>query len=288
MNYDKEHPMRPLTLVELLALSPAKDWALPHFNVHNSLLAKGAVKAAIAESAPVALAVGYQSIAHVGMGPLSAYLKALIEESPACLALHFDHAKDLDMVKRALDLGFSSVMFDGSAHPFEENVRLTAEVVKMAHDKGASAEGELGVVPAPGASVSQIQYTDPDQAREFAARTGVDFLAVSLGSIHGMAAASMDIDDALLARLAGLPPLVLHGASGVTPEGMRKALKGGVRKINVNTALKCEAAQCLQQTFAQNPQRDLLAAMDIASDAVAVKAAEYIRLYQAAGRAPKQ
>lgn len=276
--------MRAQTLVELLAVSDAKDWALPHFNVHNPLLARGAVKAALAEKSPAVLAVGYQSLPHAGLGPLGAYLKRLIEENEGAFALHFDHARELDLIRQVLDLGFSSVMFDGSSRPFEENVRLTKEVVAMARDKGASVEAELGIVPAPGSGKDKIFFTDPDQAREFVERTGVDLLAVSLGSIHGMTMASATLNEKLLAELRDLAPLVLHGASGVSDEAVASVARSGIRKININTALKMVAAKALQGAFAENPDRDLLEAMDMATDAVARRAARYMRQFNSCGR----
>ena len=279
--------MRPVTLMDLLNVSPDADWAIPHFNVHNPLLARGVVHAAEQLRAPAVLAVGYQSLPHAGMAPLSAYLKALIEESDGMFALHFDPARDLDIIRRALDLGFSSVMFDGSSRPFEENVRLTRQVVEMARDKGASVEAEIGIVPSPGSTRENITFTDPAQAEEFAVRTGVDFLAVSLGSIHGMTSADATLDEALISRLKGIAPLVLHGASGVTSEAMAYAAAHGVRKININTALKIVAAHSIRETFAAKPDTDLLNAMDTATDAVTEKAAGYMRLFHAEGRLPR-
>ena len=208
----------------------------------------------------------------LGVENIMALCFSAMEQSNGRFALHIDHARDLGLIRKALRLGASSVMFDGSSLSFEENIRMTKEMVQMAHDYGASAEGEVGEVPMPGGSRADIMYTDPDQAAEFAERTGVDFLAVSLGSIHGMKTSSMDLDQDLLRRLSAIGvPLVLHGASGL-------------RKININTALKCAAVKHIRERLAVEPDCDLLALLEDGREGVRALAAHYMELFGSAGR----
>ena len=228
--------MNPCNLNQLGVTSEA-PWAVGHFNIHNQEFIRAVVRAAESERSPAILAVGMMSVKYMGLQELIAACQSISRETEAPIAIHLDHARDLEMVRRALDLGINSVMFDGSSLGFEENVEKTTKVVQMAHDCGATAEGEIGIVPHGTASVSQTEMTDPALAVEFAERTGVDFLAVSLGSVHGMKTAGTSLDQGLLQQLhEQIPvPLVLHGASGVIDEQINLAIENGIRKINVNT-----------------------------------------------------
>lgn len=269
----------------LLRLSPRKDWALGHFNVHNSAMVKAVVQAAESVKAPAILAVGYQSIDHMGLEPLAALIRQFAGESSVPFSLHIDHARELSLVRRSLEAGFTSIMFDGSSLPFEENVRLTSEVAAMARDFGASVEGEIGLVPPPGGEADPDKFTDPALAVEFAERTGVDFLAVSVGSVHGMRAAGLGIDTELLGRISEAVgvPLVLHGASGVTDEAMVEGIRSGLRKINLNTALKVAAAEAVRCRQLDEPAVDFLPLMDCASDAMRDLAVQKMTLFGSAG-----
>jgi fructose/tagatose bisphosphate aldolase len=157
----------------------------------------------------------------------------------------------------------------------------------MAHDCGATAEGEIGIVPHGTESVSQAQMTDPALAVEFAERTGVDFLAVSLGSVHGMKAAATSLDQSLLQQLhEQIPvPLVLHGASGVIDEQISMAIDHGIRKINVNTGLKVVLKSFLSTRFAEESESDLLQDLDLGMEAVSESVAQRMRLFGSSNRA---
>lgn len=274
------------TINQLFEVSAAKDWAVGQFNSHNMVMMKAALAAATAERAPIILAIGYQSTRYLSLRSLASAARALAEEVDVPVAIHLDHAREVSRVKESLACGFSSVMFDGSALSFEENVKLTREVVAMARDAGASVEGEVGVVPQPGAKPGEIGLTDIGQAAEFAELTGVDLLAVSLGSVHGMSEASLALDQALLEKLGkAIPvPLVLHGASGVTDEAVKLAILRGVRKINVNTALKAVATRRMREILTARPDVDLLEALDVGGAAVTELAVHKLRVFGASGR----
>ncbi len=278
--------MNPCTLNQL-GITRETPWAVGHFNIHNQEFIRAVVRAAEQEQSPAILAVGMMSVKYMGLEPLISACQSISRETSVPIAVHLDHARDLDIVREALELGINSVMFDGSSLDFEENVEKTTNVVQMAHDNGATAEGEIGIVPHGTESVSQAQMTDPALAVEFAERTGVDFLAVSLGSVHGMKSAATSLDQNLLQQLhEQIPvPLVLHGASGVIDEQISQAIDHGIRKINVNTGLKVVLKSFLSNRFAEESESDLLQDLDLGMAAVADSVARRMRLFGSSNRA---
>jgi ketose-bisphosphate aldolase len=278
--------MNPCTLNQL-GVTRETPWAVGHFNIHNQEFIRAVVSAAEQERSPAILAVGMMSVKYMGLEPLISACQSISRETSVPIAVHLDHARDLDIVREALELGINSVMFDGSSLDFEENVEKTTNVVQMAHACGATAEGEIGIVPHGTQSVSQAQMTDPTLAVEFAERTGVDFLAVSLGSVHGMKSAATSLDQDLLQQLhEQIPvPLVLHGASGVIDEQIAQAIERGIRKINVNTGLKVVLKSFLSTRFAEDSESDLLEDLDQAMTAVAESVARRMRLFGSSNRA---
>jgi ketose-bisphosphate aldolase len=278
--------MNPCTLNQL-GITRDTPWAVGHFNIHNQEFIRAVVSAAEAERSPAILAVGMMSVKYMGLEPLISACRSISRETSVPIAVHLDHARDLDIVREALELGINSVMFDGSSLDFEENVEKTTNVVQMAHDFGATAEGEIGIVPHGTESVSQAQMTDPALAVEFAERTGVDFLAVSLGSVHGMKSAATSLDQSLLHQLhEQIPvPLVLHGASGVIDEQISLAIDHGIRKINVNTGLKVVLKSFLSRRFAEESESDLLQDLGLGMEAVRESVARRMRLFGSSNRA---
>ncbi len=278
--------MNPCNMNEL-GLSLEAPWAVGHFNIHNLEFTRAVVRAAESERSPAVLAVGMLSIKYMGLEALINACKVISMETDAPIAIHLDHARDVAIVKQALSLGINSVMFDGSALSYEENVDKTSQVVKMAHDCGATAEGEVGIIPHGDARVNKDDMTDPTMAVEFAERTGVDFLAVSLGSVHGMKTAGASLDQELLQSLhRQVPvPLVLHGASGVVDGHLANAVANGIRKINVNTRLKVVLKKFFTSRLTRKQEADLLEDYELGMDAVAKAVAERMRLFGSSGKA---
>jgi ketose-bisphosphate aldolase len=272
--------MNPCNLNEL-GIKRESSWAVGHFNIHNQEFIRAVVRAAEQEQSPAILAVGMMSIKYMGLEPLITSCQSISKETDIPIAIHLDHARDLDSVRQALDLGINSVMFDGSALGYEENVTKTTEVVKMAHEVGATAEGEIGIVPHGNAVVSDSDMTDPARAVEFADRTGVDFLAVSLGSVHGMKSAENALNQTLLKTLhQQIPvPLVLHGASGVVDEHISTAIANGIRKINVNTGLKVIFKDALSTHFPASPDSDLLEDLETGMNAITASVVKRMQLF---------
>ncbi|MGQ9692082.1 MAG: class II fructose-bisphosphate aldolase [Thermaceae bacterium] len=229
---------------------PPKGRAVGAFDVVSLEWAEAVLQAAESLGLPVILSVA----PHLGGPPMEALapgLRYLAEEARVPVALHLDHGESLEEVARALRLGFTGVMLDGSHLPLEENIRLTRLALTLARAYGAGVEGEVGVVPgqytAQAPDPSLPQYTDPEEARRYLEETGVDALAVSIGTRHGLYKGPVRLNLPLLGRLAGLGvPLVLHGASGLSPEEYRALVERGIRKINLYADLALEAARALK------------------------------------------
>lgn len=216
------------------------------------------ISAAETAGVPVILAhaQGHESVAALDdIGPA---MVALATRSPAPFVLHIDHGEDIDYISRGLDLGFNSVMIDGSRLPFEENVARTREVVELAGARGIGVEGELGVMtgnengdPSQGVADRSL-YTDPAQAREFVARTGVTCLAASFGTVHGLYHQEPRLSYPLLDELVAATgvPLVMHGGSGLSTEEYHRCIEHGVRKINYYTYAAKAALDAVREAVA--------------------------------------
>ncbi len=230
----------------LLAAAAGRRAGLAAFNVVGLEQVQGVVTGAERSGRPVVLALSENAVRHLGgdPAPLAAAAVALVERSSARVALHLDHVQDEQLLRRTADIGFSSVMVDASRLPYEQNLQATAAAVAWAREHDLVVEAELGEVGgkpgqpprdahAPGAR------TDPGEAAAFVAATGVDALAVAVGSSHAMTTRTAELDLALVAALAGAVPvpLVLHGSSGVPDSILVAAVAAGVVKVNVGTLL---------------------------------------------------
>ncbi|MFC7404050.1 class II fructose-bisphosphate aldolase [Georgenia alba] len=218
---------------------------------------------------------------HGGLAPIAAATRAVAEASTARLSLHLDHAEDADLVRAAIDLGFSSVMYDGARLPYDANVAATRTIVSEAERAGVLIEAELGEVGGKDGAHAPGVRTDPDEAATFVAETGVHALAVAVGSSHAMVTKSAAVDVDLVARLArSVPvPLVLHGSSGVPEQSLAEAVRAGMRKINVSTQLVQTFTTAVRDRLAADPalvdSRKYLAA---GREAMALEAASVLRL----------
>ncbi|MBS4201221.1 class II fructose-bisphosphate aldolase [Bacillus sp. FJAT-49732] len=224
------------------------------FNVYSLETVQAAIKVAEMENQPVIIALGERYFPTVDVEGFSAMVRAMAEKASIPVSLHLDHAYEKESIIRAIRCGFSSVMFDGSAYDLEQNMRLTKEIVDIAHMAGVSVEAEIGSL-ARGAFSDEEEgngtLTDPTSAKEFVAETGVDFLAAAIGTVHGMYKGEPKIDLDLLERIRQVVdvPLVLHGGSGTPDEIVRQAIQSGICKINVNTEVSMAAVSHLQTYF---------------------------------------
>ncbi|PRY38635.1 class II fructose-bisphosphate aldolase [Umezawaea tangerina] len=210
------------------------------FNVIQIEHAEAIAAAADETGAPVVLQISENAVRYHGsLAPISRAALAIAASAVSPVAVHLDHATSEDLIREAVDLGFGSVMFDGSALGHDENVARTAAVVRRCHGRDVSVEAELGEIGGKNGVHEPGARTDPDEAARYVEATGVDALAVAVGSSHAMLTRTATLDFDLIARLkAAVPvPLVLHGSSGVADEHLAAAVRAGMRKINIATQL---------------------------------------------------
>lgn len=255
-----------ISLRELYKMAEEKDVAIGAFNTNNLEITQAIVSAAEELSLPLIVQTTPGAIEYAGLKELFGIVKTLIDDSAVSLTIHLDHAKEIDLINQCLDVGYKSVMFDGSDLLFENNVSETKKVVDLAHKYGALVEGEIGVVGRSEEGREKVlqKYTDPDQADNFVRLTGVDALAISIGNVHG-GPIKEKIDLELLKKIDQVVdvPLVLHGASGLGRSDITQAIKFGVRKINIDTQIKRSFKKGLQENI-DDPDKDL---RDYLSDA---------------------
>jgi fructose-bisphosphate aldolase class II len=227
-------------MAEIMGPAHAAGRGVGAFNVIGIEHAEAIVRGAEAAGAPVVLAVSQNCVAyHGGLGPLGRACACLARAAGVPVALHLDHATTQDLVADAAGLGFGSVMYDASALPYRQNVAATAAVARWCHDRELWVEAELGEIGGKNGVHSPLARTSPREAAGYVAATGVDALAVAVGSSHAMLTRDAVLDAVLIARIhAAVPvPLVLHGSSGVPDGGLAAAVAAGMTKINVATQL---------------------------------------------------
>ncbi len=246
---------------ELVAAAREGGHAVGSFNVVTLEHVEAVVAGAEAAGRPAVIQVSENAVRFHGgrLLPLARAAAAAAEESSTRIALHLDHVTDTGLLHRSRDAGFSSVMFDAGAAPYEDNVAATREAAAWAHSQGLWLEAELGYVggkpDAPASAHAAGVRTDPDEAAAFVAATGVDALAVAVGSSHAMTERTASLDHDLVRRLAGrVPvPLVLHGSSGVPDEQLAAAVAAGMAKVNVGTALNVAYTRQVRRRLAEDP-----------------------------------
>ncbi|WP_430884932.1 class II fructose-1,6-bisphosphate aldolase [Fusibacter sp. JL216-2] len=273
-----------VTTKEMFEKAYEGGYAVGAFNVNNMEIIQGIVEAAQETKAPLILQVSAGARKYAKPAYLKHLVLAAVEDTGLDIALHLDHGDSFEICKQCIDDGFTSVMIDGSALPYEENIALTKKVVEYAHARGVVVEAELGklagVEDEVNVSAEDATYTDPDQAVDFVKRTGCDSLAIAIGTSHGAYKFTGEpkLDYARLEKITNmLPgfPLVLHGAStvikefvdkcneyggdipgaqGVPEDMLKKAAQFGVCKINIDTDLRLAMTASIRENFAKNPK----------------------------------
>ena len=236
----------------------ARKVGLAAFNVVLLDHAEAFVDAAENTGLPLVLQLSQNAVKYHGgrLRPLGRALIELAEASTVPVSVHLDHAESTDLCREAVELGFTSIMYDGSKLPDAQNRETTAEITAFAHEHGVSVEAELGEVGGKNGVHDPSARTNPEDAAQFVADTGVDLLAVAVGSSHAMATREAVLDNQLIAAIHELVPvpLVLHGSSGVPDEGMVAAIQAGMTKINVSTHLNVVFTQGVRQILDENPK----------------------------------
>lgn len=225
---------------DLLADAENGNYAVGSFSVANMEMVLGVLKAAKELSAPVILQIAEVRLKQSPLEIIGPLMVAAAENADTPVAVHFDHGKTLEKIGEALDIGFTSVMFDGSHLPLDENIEMTKKVMAMAEEYDAAVEAEIGCVGGSedGSEDIAINCTKPEDAVRFEEETGVDALAIAIGNAHGNYKSTPKLRFDILQKVDGLTdtPLVLHGGTGISPEDFVKCSKTGIKKINIATA----------------------------------------------------
>lgn len=271
-----------VTTKEMFKKAYEGGYSIGAFNINDMEIIQGVVNGCKALNSPVILQVSSSAIKFAGAKYLKNMVDAAVAETGIDIALHLDHGANIEVVKEVIEAGFTSVMFDGSHYEYDENVRLTKEVVDYAHARGVVVEAELGQLAGveDEVSVAKSTYTDPAQAEDFVKKTGIDSLAIAIGTSHGAFKFTgepklrFDILEEVQKRLPGFP-IVLHGASavdqkyvemcnefggqiagakGVPADMLRKASSMAVCKINMDTDLRLAMTAAMRKFLAENPK----------------------------------
>ncbi|QEK11602.1 class II fructose-bisphosphate aldolase [Crassaminicella thermophila] len=245
-----------VNLKEALKGVAKSDFAIPGFNVFGYEDAVAVVRAAEELDAPVILMTNKVAVNHMPIEILAKILCAVAEDAKVPVCVHLDHATEFEVVARAIKAGYTSVMYDGSQLPFEENIKNTREIVRLAHACNVSVEAEIGAVGYSDPSLKvKARYTEPEEAKIFAEKTGVDALAVAIGTLHRMETQDAVIQYDRLEAIEKLTdvPLVIHGSTGVKDEDLKKLSRYNVAKVNIGTALRMVFGNTMREEMNKNP-----------------------------------
>ncbi len=275
------------TMKELLRDAEKRRYGVGFFNAVNMEMVRAYIRAAEECASPIIIGTAESLLIYGDFDWLSPVMLDAARRAKVPVAVHMDHSYSFEVLMKALRSGYGSIMFDGTRLPsHEDNVRVSADIVRIAHAMGAGLECEIGSVgglrDAEGRE-DQTAYTDPDEAAEFAERTGCDFLAVSIGTQHGVYKATPKLDIPRLKQIAAKVdvPLVLHGGSGLSDDDFRNTVAGGIRKVNVYTDMLLAA----KKAIAENPDAIYTDLNLLAENAMKDACAAKLKLFGSEGKA---
>lgn len=269
-------------------LYPARKnrYAVGLFNAVNIEMARGIIAAAEETKSPVIMGTAQVLFPYGPLKEVSYFLLPMAKNASVPVVVHLDHGLDKETCLEALNLGFTSIMYDCSTDTYEENVKKVSEVVEMAHEKGATVEGELGHVGDNGDGTDpSLYYTQPEMAKEFVQKTGVDALAIAVGNAHGAYKFPPKLDFERIKTIAGMidVPLVLHGGSGLTDYDFQTAIQEGISKVNIFTDVNVAAARAAYRGYQEGSGMTELIPGIV--DAVKQETVEKMKLFGSCGRA---
>ncbi|HEY4543178.1 MAG TPA: class II fructose-1,6-bisphosphate aldolase [Tissierellaceae bacterium] len=245
---------------EILLHAQKNKYAVGAFNANNMEIVHAIIEAAEELNSPVIIQASQGGLKYAGVEYISALGKVAAENAKVPVAIHLDHGTDFGQVMQCIRHGFSSVMIDASQYSLEENIERTKKVVEIAHAVGVSVEAELGKIGGTEDDVvvdhRDATFTDPEEARIFVEQTGVDSLAIAVGTAHGVYKGEPKIDYDRIKEIASVVsiPLVLHGSSGVPYESLEKAVSCGIAKINIDTDIRAAFARKVNEFVRENPE----------------------------------
>lgn len=281
-----------VTVAELLKNAEAGGYAVGAFNCNNMEIVQAIVAAAEAENAPVIIQASQGAIKYAGLDFIVGLTKTAAEKSPVPIALHLDHGTSFEQCMQCIRSGFTSVMIDGSKHQLADNIALTNRVIAVARAVGVSVEAELGKIGGTEDDITVSErdafFTDPAEVKEFVHKTGIDALAVAIGTAHGRYKGVPQLDYERLKKIRELVqiPIVLHGSSGVPDEAVKKAITLGVRKVNIDTNIREAFVEAARKVMQEKPSeidpRNLLGPARAAATEII---REKIRVFGSSGKA---
>jgi fructose-bisphosphate aldolase class II len=251
--------MNLVPMADILQDAHKRTYAVGGFNINNMEFLQGIIRGAEELNSPLILQASEGAIRYIGMDYVIKMVEAATAHTSIPVALHLDHGSGFESIMNCIRAGFSSVMIDASKHSFEDNIALTKKVVEAAHSVGVSVEAELGTIGGTEddhtVEEKDAMYTDPDQAKEFVEATGVDALAIAIGTAHGVYEGEPELDFERLDKIKQLidMPVVLHGASGISAEDLQTGVKYGVNKVNVNTDFQQSFTSKIKEIFEEKP-----------------------------------
>ena len=278
-----------VTLNDVLLDAKKNHYAVGLFNTVNLEMAKGVIGAAEEAKSPVIIGTAEVLLPAASLMDLAPMLRDMAQKASVPVVLHFDHGLTEEKIFLAMELGFSSIMYDCSSGSFEDNIQKVSAMVKTAHARGITVEGELGHVGANGedgeAENDQSIYTDPHDAQRYALETGVDALAVAIGTAHGAYKKKPKLDLLRLSEIASIvdTPLVLHGGSGLSDEDFKNTIARGIAKVNIFTDLNVAAAKAAHDQWKEGI--GFTDVMPHIAEAVKQETLKKMRLFGSVGKA---
>lgn len=281
-----------LNMKELLDVANEHNFAVPAFNISDYSMLNTVFESGEEKKAPIIIAIHPDELGHLGDDVMSSIIQKA-QKSPIPVCIHLDHGDNFGQIIRAIQLGFTSVMIDGSSLPFEENIKLCKKIVEAAHLADVSVEGELGTIGSTDseaeAGASTIIYTDPDDAVQFVRETGIDTLAIAIGTSHGLYPKGMvpKLQLELLKEIKSKLriPLVLHGGSNNPDKEIAEAVKLGVNKINISSDIKAAYYEKMRDVLKDPSLREPNTIQPACMAAMKNVANQKIELFQAVGKA---
>lgn len=278
-----------VTMKEILKHADEHKYAVGAFNALSVEAVRGAVRAAEDLNSPLILQLAQVQFDAAPIDLMAPMMIAAAKKSKVPVAVHLDHGEDLETIKRALALGFTSVMFDGASLPLEENIAMTKQAVELAHAHNATCEAELGRVGGSedGSKDIEMMLTDVEEVKQFVTETGVDALAIAIGNAHGPYKDAPNLQYDRLTEIDNVTdvPLVLHGGSGISVDGFRQSISRGIQKINVATSLQQKVMNDLQNLFERSHEGlGYFDMYDAIEDAMCESVKEHMTVFMSDGR----
>jgi fructose-bisphosphate aldolase class II len=277
---------------EILQDAHKNNYAVGAFNVNNMEIVQAIIEAAEETNSPVILQASQGGLKYAGVEYIAALGRLAAKNAKVPVALHLDHGTDFDQVMLCIRHGFTSVMIDGSKYDLEGNIAITNKVIEVAHAVGVSVEAELGKIGGTEDHITvdekDATFTDPDEAKRFVEETNVDFLAIAVGTAHGVYKGEPKLDFDRIKTIKGIldMPLVLHGSSGVPSEAIEKAVSIGINKINIDTDLRIAFSNAIKDFLKENPENiDPRKILGPAKEAMKEAVKQKMKLFGSVGRA---